>query len=41
MAFILTKAIARSSYYDVAKFSGNNTNAMDLLENAVKSWAMS
>ena len=34
------KSITRSSYYVVATFSGDNKHAMDLLENAVKAWAM-
>ena len=32
--------ICKSSYYAVAKFSGENTHVMDLPENAVNAWAM-
>ena len=33
-------AIPKSSYNAVAKFSGEYTRAMDMLEKAVKAWAM-
>ncbi len=34
------KSIAKSPYYAVAKFSGDNNNAMGLMEAAQKAWAM-
>ena len=34
------KSITKSSYYVEAKFSGENSNAMELMEVAQKAWAM-
>ena len=34
------KTITRSSYWVVAKYCGDNKDAMDLLENLVQAWAL-
>ena len=34
------KSITKNSYYAVAKFSGEHKHATDVLEKAVKAWAM-
>ena len=34
------KSVAKSSYYAVAKFSGERRHAMELMAAAQKAWAM-